>query len=253
MGAEVIVVGRSHDRTAAIAAELGTKPIVADFARLADVRATAEEILDRTSRLDVLVNNAGLSVSDRQLTEDGHELTFQVNHLAPFLLTKLLLQRVIQAAPSRVITTASVAHLGGFVRINDLETERFFYGQAVYSTTKLENILFTRALGHRLAGTGVVATCFDPGVVATDLGRGDATGLLFRSPLRRLLKSPEQGADTLVWLTTVPADRLRQGGYYSNRRPGIMHLQARSDRLAEALWKRSEDFVAAFQPPNVAG
>src|SRR5215472_5637330 len=137
-GATVHVVGRSPDRTAAVAASVGTEPIVADFARLADVRAVAAQVLDRCDRLDALVNNAGIWVLRRQETQDGHELMFQVNHLAPFLLTALLKDLLIASAPARVITTASVANLNGFVRIADLENRSFFVGYAVYGTTKLE-------------------------------------------------------------------------------------------------------------------
>jgi NAD(P)-dependent dehydrogenase (short-subunit alcohol dehydrogenase family) len=246
MGADVHVVGRSPERTAAVAADVGTEPIVADFARLDDVRATADEVLTRCPQLDVLVNNAGLSVSQRRVTADGHELMFQVNHLAPFLLTALLRERIQASAPSRIITTASVANLAGLVRLNDLETERFFVGSGVYSATKLENILFTRELGRQLEGTGVLATCFNPGAVASDFGRGDASGLIFRSPLRRLMRTPEQGADTLVWLVTTLADQLQQGGYYSSRRQGVMNPQAYRDRLARQLWDRTEELLAPF-------
>jgi hypothetical protein len=143
-----------------------------------------------------------------------------------------------------VITTASVANLNGFVRMQDLENRSFFVGYAVYGTTKLENILFTRELGRRLAGTGVLATCFNPGPVATDLGRGTLIGAAYQLPLSRLLmKSPERGADTLVWLATQPADRLKQGGYYSNRRPGLVNPQARSAVLARQLWERTEELL----------
>jgi len=243
-GATVHVVGRSPDRTAAVAASVGTEPIVADFASLADVREVAAQVLSRCDRLDALVNNAGIWVMRRQETADGHELMFQVNYLAPFLLTALLKDLLISSAPSRVITTASVANLNGFVRLGDLETRQFFVGYAVYGTTKLEDILFTRELGRRLASTGVLATCFNPGGVATDLGRGTLIGAAYQLPLTRLLmKSPEQGADTLVWLATQPADRLRQGGYYSNRRPGLLNPQARSGSLARQLWDRTEELL----------
>ena len=212
-GATVHVAGRSPDRTAAVAASVGTEPIVADFARLADVREVAAQVLDRCDRLDALVNNAGIWVMRRQETQDGHELMFQVNHLAPFLLTALLKDLLVASAPSRVVTTASIANLNGFVRLNDLETRSFFTGYTVYGTTKLENILFTRELGRRLTGTGVLATCFNPGGVATDLGRGTLIGAAYQLPLTRLLmKSPERGADTLVWLATQPADQTAQDG-----------------------------------------
>jgi NAD(P)-dependent dehydrogenase (short-subunit alcohol dehydrogenase family) len=240
-GATVHVAGRSPDRTAAVAAAVGTEPIVADFARLADVREAAAQVLDRCDRLDALVNNAGIWVLRRQETQDGHELMFQVNYLAPFLLTALLKDLLVASAPARVINTASVANLNGFVRLHDLETRSFFIGYAVYGTTKLEDILFTRELARRLAGTGVLATCFNPGGVATDLGRGTLIGAAYQLPVSRMLmKTPERGADTLVWLATQPADRLKPGGYYSNRRPGLVNPQARSGALARELWERTE-------------
>jgi NAD(P)-dependent dehydrogenase (short-subunit alcohol dehydrogenase family) len=164
--------------------------------------------------------------------------------VAPFLLTALLKGLLTASAPSRVITTASVANLTGFVRTHDLETTHFFVGSTVYGTTKLENILFTRELGRRLAGDRVLATCFNPGVVATDLGRGNLSGAMCRSPLRQLMRSAEGGADTLVWLATQPAERLKQGGYNSNRRPGLVNAQALSGRLARQLWDRTENLLA---------
>src|SRR4051794_6496260 len=157
LGAEVHVVGRSPQRTEEGAAEVGTEPIVADFARLDDVRAAADEVLRRCPRVDVLVNNAGMSLSRREDSVDGHEMMFQVNHLAPFLLTSLLLDRLKGSAPSRVITTSSVGNLAGFVNPMDLDSRFVFVGQAVYGTTKLENILFTRELARRSEGTGVLA------------------------------------------------------------------------------------------------
>jgi len=248
LGAEVHVVGRSPQRTAEVAAEMGTEPIVADFARLDDVRAAAEEILARCRRLDALVNNAGLSLSRREITADGHETMFQVNHLAPFLLTSLLLDRLETSARARVITTSSVANLGGFVNLLDLDSRLLFLGQAVYGTTKLENILFTRELARRLEGSNVLATCFHPGVVATGFGRGDLIGVVWSSPLRRLMRTSEQGADTLVWLATAPADELRPGGYYVDRRAGVVNPQALSRRLARQLWERSARLVGLAEP-----
>jgi NAD(P)-dependent dehydrogenase (short-subunit alcohol dehydrogenase family) len=240
-GATVHVAGRSPERTAAVAASVGTEPIVADFAKLADVREAAAQVLARCDRLDALVNNAGIWVTRRQETQDGHELMFQVNYLAPFLLTALLKDLLVASAPARVINTASVANLNGFVRLHDLENKSYFFGYTVYGTTKLEDILFTRELARRLAGTDVLAACFHPGGVATDLGRGTLIGAAYQLPLSRMLmKSPERGADTLVWLATQPADRLKPGGYYSNRRPGLLNPQAHSGALARELWERTE-------------
>jgi NAD(P)-dependent dehydrogenase (short-subunit alcohol dehydrogenase family) len=244
LGARVVVVGRSPERTTAMAEEMGTPPVIADFARLAEVRTAAAQVLERCDRIDVLVNNAGLSVSRREHTDDGHEVTFQVNHLATFLFTSLLLDRLRASAPSRVVTTASFAHLWGLMWPANPENA-LVSGPVAYSSSKLDNILFTRELGRRLSGSGVLATCFNPGVVATGLGRQDATGLLYRTPLRRLMRSPEDGADTLVWLATAPADELEQGAYYSGRRKGLQNLQARAGWGASALWQRSEEMVAA--------
>jgi NAD(P)-dependent dehydrogenase (short-subunit alcohol dehydrogenase family) len=248
LGAIVHVMGRSPDRTAAVAAEMGTEPIIADFGRLADIRTAAAQVLQRCDRLDVLVNNAGLWLSERIETPDGNELMFGVNHLAPFLLTTLLTDMLRSSAPSRVITTASAANLMGFVRLSDLQTRAFFVGSVVYGTTKLENILFTRELGRRLAGTGVLATSLNPGVVATDLGRGGLSGAVYSSPLRRLMKTSDRGAGTLVWLATEPAERLKQGGYYTNRRPGLVNPQARHGRLARQLWDRTEKLLDTGAP-----
>jgi NAD(P)-dependent dehydrogenase (short-subunit alcohol dehydrogenase family) len=243
LGATVHVMGRSADRTAAVAAEMGTEPIVADFGRLEDIRAAAAQVLERCDRLDILVNNAGIWVSSRMETPAGNELMFGVNHLAPFLLTALLRDLLAASAPSRVITTSSVANLTGFVRVSDLQAKSFFVGSVVYGTTKLENILFSRELGRRMSGTVVLATCFNPGLVATDLGRGSLSGAVYRSPLRALMKSPERGAGTLIWLATQPAGRLRQGGYYSHRRPGVLNAQALSERLARQLWDQTEKIL----------
>ena len=242
-GAEVHVVGRSPERTNSIASEVGTAAIVADFAHLDDVRSAGKQILDCCTHLDVLVDNAGLSVARRNETDDGHELTFQVNHLAPFLLTSLLLDRLKDSAPSRVITTARVANGFGFVRLNDLASRHLYQGTVAYGTTKLENILFTRELGRRPEGTGILAVCFNPGLVATRLGRDDASGLINRTPLRRLMGTPEQGADTLVWLATPPVERLRPGAHNSPRRVTLHHPQGYSDSVARRLWKHSEELV----------
>jgi NAD(P)-dependent dehydrogenase (short-subunit alcohol dehydrogenase family) len=238
--AEVHVIGRSLPRTTAVAEHVGTEPIIADFTRLSEVTKAAQAVLAQCPRIDVLVNNAGVSVSRREETPDGHELMFQVNHLAPFLLTDLLLDRLTRSSPSRVITTSSVAHLGGLLRLHDLDTRLVFLGVTEYSTTKLENILFTRELDRRHRANGILTTCFNPGVVATEFGRDDPSGFLQHSPLRGLLRTPEQGADTLIWLATQPAETLRPGGYYSSRRLGIMNPQAYSGGLASRLWEHTE-------------
>src|SRR5215218_2317086 len=169
-GATVVPVGRDPGRLEKVAAALRERgseaePLRADFASQAEVRRLAAELLGRHDRIDVLVNNAGVVTSSRSLSPDGRELTMAVNHFAPFLLTNLLLDRLKASAPARVVTTASDAHRGGVVDVNDLNGERRWSAWSAYGTSKLANILFTRALARRLEGSGVVANCLHPGVI----------------------------------------------------------------------------------------
>jgi NAD(P)-dependent dehydrogenase (short-subunit alcohol dehydrogenase family) len=165
----------------------------------------AAEVLARYPRLDMLVNNAGAVYGGRQLTTDGIELTWAVNHLAPLLLTTLLLDRLKESAPARIITTASEAHQGTYIPFSDLNAERSYRSFGRYCETKLANILFTSELARRLEGTGVTANCFHPGLVATGFNRNN--GLLMdlgMTILKPVSRSPQKGADTLVWLATSP-------------------------------------------------
>ena len=211
-GAEVVIVGRSADKLARVAsdikAESGREPVTftADFTSLDEVRKLAGDLLDRLPQIHVLANNAGGVWPKRIETPDGHEQTFQVNHLAPFLLTALLRDRLAASAPSRVINTASTAHRGGRLDLDDLDFARRRYSQMqVYGTTKLENILFTRELARRLAGTDITAVCLHPGTVATGFARDSWWApIVSNYPVKAFFKTPEQGADTLVWLATAP-------------------------------------------------
>jgi len=243
LGADVVVVGRSPEKTAAVARSIGVEPLVADFARLGDVRRLAAELLERCPRIDVLANNAGGIFPRRVVTEDGHELTFQVNHLAPFLLTALLRERLVATPGARVITTSSVGNNGGRVDLDDLDWERRRWsGLRAYTTSKLENILFTRELARRLEGTGVTAVCFHPGNIASDFGRdGLLYGLVYRTPLRHLvLVSPEQGGASLAALSVRPDIADFHGVYFDRMKPrGRMSRQARDEALARGLWERS--------------
>src|SRR6202007_2153824 len=161
--------GRAAGRGATVAT------FIADLSSQASVRRWAAEVLARYPKLDVLVNNAGAMYGTRQLTKDGIELTWAVNHLAPFLLSKLLLQRLKESAPARIITTASQAHQGAHIPFDDLNAERSYRGFGRYCETKLANILFTTELARRLDGTGVTANCFHPGAVASGLQRDSGT------------------------------------------------------------------------------
>jgi retinol dehydrogenase 12 len=243
-GADVVPVGRDPKRTASIARKIGAEPVQADFSSLADVRRVADMLLERHERIDVLVNNAGLVAGRRRLTADGLELTMAVNHFAPFLLTNLLLERLEESAPARVVTTASDAHRGGLLDMSDLNGERRWSAWSAYGTSKLANILFTRALARRLEGTGVVANCLHPGVIRTGLARG--APLPIRAGWRVasvFFGSPRKGASTLVYLATSPEAAGISGGYFSDSRLATPSVQAQDDELGEELWEASARLV----------
>ncbi|HEY4098108.1 MAG TPA: SDR family oxidoreductase [Baekduia sp.] len=248
-GAEVAIVGRDPERVreTAVAARAagGGAPVhehVADLDRQDDVRRLAAEVLDRHPRLDVLANNAGAMFTERRTTPDGYEQTLALNHLAPFLLTALLRDRLAADGGGRVVTTTSDAHSGGELDFDDLQWERRpFRAMKVYGTTKLANILFTRELARRNAGGTITATCFHPGVVRTGFGKND--GLLYRAGLTAIgpfLRSPAKGARSLVWLALDPAAAQVDGAYVIDMKVKQPTAAARDAPLAEGLWERSE-------------
>ena len=252
-GAEVGIVGRDADRVRETAerarAAGGGKPVhehVADLQRLDEVRRLAGEVLAAYPRIDVLANNAGALFASRRETPDGFEQTFALNHLAPFLLTQLLLDRLAADGGGRVVTTSSDAHQSGLVDLDDLQYEaRPFRAMTVYGTTKLENILFTRELARR-APAGVTATCFHPGVVRTGFGKND--GILWRTLTTiggPFFRSPAKGARSLVWLALSPETKDLTGVYVHDEKVVEPTVQAQDDRLAAELWDRSERLVAA--------
>ena len=244
-GAEVIVVGRDPSRTARVVADIGGKARgeVADFASLKAVAALAERIGD--APLDILVNNAGLINLSRRLSEDGYELTFAVNHLAPFLLTERLVPALRAAPAGRVVTTSSAAEDRATLQLDDLMATKRYSGMAVYSQSKLANVMFTVELARRLDGTNVTANCFHPGVVATRFGeKGGVMGLVW-TVARPFLLTPEQGADTGVWLASSPELRGVTGQFYAKRRIKAMSKQAKDAGECRRLWLQSERLVAA--------
>ncbi len=246
-GERVVVVGRSPEKTAAVARALGAEHLVADFARLDDVRELAAHLEDRVDQIDVLVNNAGGIFGRRTLTRDGHETTFQVNHLAPFLLTSLLLDRLRAAGTSTVVTTSSAAHRFGRIDLDDLDAERGYSANRAYGTSKLANILFTRGLHARHAHDGVAAVAFHPGTVATNFSAASTSWfrLVYRTPLRRLLlTSADEGGSHLVWFVDgEPGRTWLPGGYYDLRRHAAPTPQALDDALVDGLWRRSAERV----------
>jgi NAD(P)-dependent dehydrogenase (short-subunit alcohol dehydrogenase family) len=259
-GAELAIVardpGRAREAVAQITAAGGTGTAVdvleADLSSLASVRRLAAEALDRYPRLDALVNNAGAIHATRELSEDGLELTWAVNHLAPFLLTNLLLDRMKASAPARIVTTASDAHSGAHIPFDDLDAARSYglRGFARYGQTKLANILFTAELARRLEGTGVTANCLHPGFVATGFNKNNgflmSLGMTLARPFAR---SPRKGADTLVWLVDSPEASDETGGYFVDRRRATPSAAARDMDAARRLWEVSEAQVGERSPP----
>ncbi|MCR6491027.1 SDR family NAD(P)-dependent oxidoreductase [Cellulomonas sp. P24] len=246
-GDQVVIVGRSLQKTAAVAAELGVASYVADFARLDEVRELAATLLAEYPRIDVLANNAGGIMGDRTETVDGHEKTFQVNHLGPFLLTTLLLDRLVDSH-ARVITTSSAANrFFGHLEIDDLDARTGYRPNKAYGDAKLANILFTRELHRRYSSAGISAASFHPGGVATNFAAESTSPMrvVYTSVLKRLLISPEKGADTLVWLaTTEPGSQWVSGEYYEKRKIAKANAQASDADLARELWDRSAAMVA---------
>lgn len=243
LGATVAVVGRSPEKTAAVAQRIGGRAHLADYGRLDDVRRLAAELLAGYDRIDILANNAGAIFTSRTISADGHEMTFQVNHLAPFLLTNLLLER-LAAAPggARVISTGSNVYRHARLDLDDLDGTRGRYrGQQAYPASKLATILFTRELARRTQGTGITASAFHPGVVATDLGRGSPFFRLMGSWAgKAVLSTPRQGAEPLLHLATIADPQAVNGVYFSRLKPEEpASRQARDPRAAEQLWERS--------------
>ena len=243
LGADVAVVGRDRARTEAVAAETGGKAFLADFDRLEAVRDLAAALLDTYPAIHVLANNAG-GMAPRGTTADGYGLTFQRSHLAGFLLTNLLLDRLHETAatggvgPVRIIQTSSAANTSGKVRLDDLDELHgpWLGGWRAYGTAKLENVLFTRELARRLVGTRVRTWAFHPGFVATSFGGSN--------PLiglgQRFALSPEQGAQPLVRLAAAPDVPVPSGNYFDRlTAPGRTARQADDAGLARALWEAS--------------
>jgi NAD(P)-dependent dehydrogenase (short-subunit alcohol dehydrogenase family) len=236
-GNQIVVVGRSPQKTQAVAEEIGADFLLADFSKLDDVRALAAQLLEKYPRIDVLANNAGGIMGERTVTADGHELTFQINHLAPFLLTSLLRERLVESSAT-VINTSSVANrLYGRLDIDDLDAEKKYTPNLAYGNAKLANILFTKELDRRYGADGISTAAFHPGVVATGFSAG---------VLSRFLLTPAKGADTLVWLaTSTPGVDWKRGEYYAKRKPAKMNPQASDAELAARLWDRSAEMVGA--------
>jgi NAD(P)-dependent dehydrogenase (short-subunit alcohol dehydrogenase family) len=248
-GDHVAVVGRSAEKTKAVAGKLGADYFVADFARLEEVRDLAAALKEKYPRIDVLANNAGGIMGKRELTADGHEKTFQVNHLAPFLLTRLLTDRLVESRAKVINTSSGANKLFGRLDINDLDATRKYTTRSAYGNAKLANILFTKELHRLYGGAGISTAAFHPGVVATNFSAESSSPMRFAyaTAVRRLLLTPAQGADTLVWLAnSEPGRDWASGEYYVKRKVAQANQQAYDDALAGQLWDRSEAMVARW-------
>jgi NAD(P)-dependent dehydrogenase (short-subunit alcohol dehydrogenase family) len=239
-GAQIVIVGRSPEKTKRVASELDSPFYLADFAKLDDVRALAAQLTKDFPRIDVLANNAGGVMGQRTLTVDGNEMTVQVNHLAPFLLTNLLLDTLIASRASVIVTSSGANRSAGKLDLNDITLEHGY--SAAYAKSKLMNILFTRELHKRYNSAGIAAAAFHPGVVRTNFGAefGGPWRSVATSFIKNFLRSPAKGADTLVWLaTTSPDTSWESGQYYKDRNISKANSQAYDPKLAHDLWQLS--------------
>jgi NAD(P)-dependent dehydrogenase (short-subunit alcohol dehydrogenase family) len=259
-GAELALVGRDPDRLAA-AADAARKagdqaPVhehLADLIELDEVNRLAAEILDRYERIDVLALNAGAMFTSRRVTSDGFEQTLALNHLSPFLLTSLLLDRLRESAPARIVVTASIAHFSGHLDRDDPlgDASRSFSPMGTYCKTKLCNVLFTRELARRVEGSGVTANCFHPGAIRSGFGKNDGLAWrLFVTLGGPFLRSPAHGARSLVWLALSPDAAGLSGAYVVNESVRTPSAAARDDDLAAALWEATERALGVRTPAH---
>ena len=259
MGARVGITGRDRDRAEhaadAIARESGNPAVeifVADMSSQAEVRRLARDVLAAYPRLDVLLNNVGGFWAHRHLTADGLEHTFALNHLAPFLLTNLLLERLVASAPARIVTVSSGAQSMGTIDFDDLMGGRKYSGQKAYNQSKLANVMFTYELARRLAGTGVTATAVHPGVTNTSFSAEDPSRVFapLVTVMRPFMKKPERGADTPVYLASSPAAEGLTGLYFANRKRKRSNRSSYEAEANARLWRVSADLVGVAADPS---
>ena len=260
MGAHVAITSRDRQRCEAAAGEIGAAGggqvdvFVADMSAQSEVRRLAEDLLQRLPRIDVLINNAGGYWNTRHVTADGLERTFALNHLAPFLLTSLLLERLKQSAPARVVTVSSNMQALGRIDFNDLQGERSYSGARAYNQSKLANVLFTYELARRLPAASVTANALHPGVTRTAFGAEDPAAIqrLFMPFMRPLMKTPARGAATSIYLASAPGLEQVSGRYFASSKPRKSAERSYDETAAGRLWKVSADLIARPQAQAAA-
>ena len=248
MGARIVLVARSKNRGEATLARLrelapGVEHSIhyGDLSRVAELKRVAKEIAAAEPRIDTLINNAGAMFGQRQVTEDGLELTFATNHLSYFVLTEGLRERLIASAPSRIINTSSNAHYRATIDFDDLQFEHHYKSFVAYSRSKLCNILFTRVLARRLSGTGVTTNSLHPGFVKTRFGDESGGALAgFIGFLKLFAITPEKGAETIVYLASSDDVAKTTGLYFYKCKPMEPSKLAQDDAVAEKLWDYTE-------------
>ncbi len=258
LGAHVIMVCRDHDKgeearqdlIAEADGEDGGNPnpqidlLIADLSSQSSIRNLATDIRSEYETIDVLINNAGLIMGNHTLTEDGIEWTFAVNHLAPFLLTNLIIEPLLKAHSARIVTVSSGAHHMGKIDFDDLQARKGFRGFRVYSNSKLANVLFTKGLSRMLQGTGITANCLHPGVVRTNFGRS-------ASPLFHMMFvlgnpfmiSPKRGAATSVYLASSPDVEGVSGEYFRRKKIARSSQITHDATAAKRLWEMSSELT----------
>jgi NAD(P)-dependent dehydrogenase (short-subunit alcohol dehydrogenase family) len=248
MGASVIIVGRNRERCESAVDEMRAKSgngsiemMLADLSSQKSIRQLADEFVSKHDQLDVLVNNAGVTLFRRSVTVDGTETTFSVNHLAYFLLTNLLLDLLKKSAPSRIVNVASASHYAAKIDFQDLQGEKRYSGIRAYGQSKLANVLFTYELARRLEGTGVTVNCLHPGFVQSNLGRDNGSIFLYLFKFIKAFtaRSPEKGAETVIYLASSPEVSGVTGRYFSDNKEVRSSEESYNEVTAEQLWQVS--------------
>jgi NAD(P)-dependent dehydrogenase (short-subunit alcohol dehydrogenase family) len=248
MGANLVMVCRDRERGLAALEETKSKSgnssielMICDLSSQTQIRKLAKEFKQKHDRLDLLVNNAGVILTRRRVTEDGIESTFAINHLAYFLLTNLLLDLIKQSAPARIVNVSSTVHSSATIDFNDLQAERSYSGMRAYGQSKLANVLFTYELARRLEGSNVTVNCLHPGVIATNIFR-DISGLVGTAS-KLFLKSPKRGAETSIYVATSPEVEGVTSKYFDDKKAVRSSPESYDEAIAQRLWQVSEQLT----------